>query len=49
MEKTRKQNCTKEEEFTLISAVDSSGEFFRGSGNCADINKKKNNYELEFQ
>ena len=41
MEKTRKPNWTKEEEFTLISEVESAGESLRGSGNCADINKKK--------
>ena len=41
MEKTRKPNWTKEEEFTLISEVELAWESLRGSGNCADINKKK--------
>ena len=41
MEKTRKPNWTKEEEITLISEVESAGESLRGSGNYADINKKK--------
>ena len=41
MEKVRKQNWTKEEECTLIDEIESAGETLRGSGNSADINKKK--------
>ena len=41
MEKSRKQNWTKEEECTLISEIESAGELLRGSGNSADLNKKK--------
>ena len=41
MEKSRKLNWTKEEECTLINEIDSAGEILRGSGNSADINKKK--------
>ena len=41
MEKTRKPNWTKEGDFTHISDVESTGNSLRGSGNCADINKKK--------
>ena len=41
MEKSRKLNWTKEEECTLINEIDSAGEILRGSGNSANINKKK--------
>ena len=41
MEISRKNNWTKEEESTLINEIVSAGEILRGSGNCADINKKK--------
>ena len=41
MEKSRKQNWTKEEECTLISEIESAGELLRGSGNSAELNKKK--------
>ena len=41
MEISRKNNWTKEEESTLINEIESAGEILRGSGNCADINKKK--------
>ena len=37
----RKQNWTKEEECTLIDQIESAGETLRGSGNSADINKRK--------
>ena len=41
MEISRKNNWTKEEESTLINEIESAGEVLRGSGNSADINKKK--------
>ena len=41
MEKTRKSNWTKEEECALINEIETAGETLRGSGNSADINKKK--------
>ena len=41
MEKSRKLNWTKEEENTLISEIESAGELLKGSGNSADLNKKK--------
>ena len=41
MEISRKLNWTKEEESTLINEIESAGEMLRGSGNSADINKKK--------
>ena len=41
METSRRNNWTKEEESTLINEIESAGEILRGSGNSADINKKK--------
>ena len=41
METSRRNNWTKEEESTLINEIESAGEILRGSGNIADINKKK--------
>ena len=41
MEKTRKSNWTKEEECVLLNEIEAAGETLRGSGNSADINKKK--------
>ena len=41
MKISRKNNWTKEKESTLINEIESAGEILRGSGNCADINKKK--------
>ena len=41
IEKSRKLNWTKEEEYTLINKIDSAGEIFRRSGNSADINTEK--------
>ena len=41
MEKTRKMNWTKEEEYTLIDAIQAAGDLIRGTGQSAEINKKK--------
>ena len=41
MEKDRKVNWTKEEEYTLIEAIQAAGDVLRGTGQSADINKKK--------
>ena len=41
MEKTRESDWTKEEECALINEIETAGETLRGSGNSADINKKK--------
>ena len=40
MEKTRKINWTKEE-YTLIDAIQAAGNLIRGTGQSAEINKKK--------
>ena len=40
MEKTRKINWTKEEEYTLIDAIQAAGNQIRGTGQSAEINKK---------
>ena len=39
--KSRKVNWTKEEEYTLIEASRPAGDALRGTGQSADINKKK--------
>ena len=41
MEKPRKSNWSKEEEYTLIDAIQSAGDLLRGTGHCADLNRKK--------
>ena len=41
MEKARKTNWTKKEECTLIECIEIAGDSIRGSGNTAEINKKK--------
>ncbi|KAI6650212.1 Myb-related transcription factor, partner of profilin-like [Oopsacas minuta] len=42
MDKVRKVNWTKEEEYTLIEAIQDAGDILRGTaGQCAEINKKK--------
>ena len=41
MEKSRKSNWSKEEEYTPIDAIQSAGKLLRGTGHCADLNKKK--------
>ena len=41
MDKGRKVNWTKEEEYTLIEAIQDAGDLLRGTGQCAEINKKK--------
>ena len=41
MDKGRKVNWTKEEEYTLIEAIQDAGDVLRGTGQCAEINKKK--------
>ena len=47
MEKSRKTNWTKDEEYTLIEGVEFAGASLRGSGNSADINKKKKSLWLD--
>ena len=39
--KSRKANWSKEEECCLINEIESAGEILRGSGNCADKNKRR--------
>ena len=39
--KSRKVNCTKEEEYTLVEAIQAVGYILRGTGQSAEINKKK--------
>ena len=39
-EKNRNVNWTKEEEYTLIEAIQAAGDVLRGTGQSADINKK---------
>ena len=34
MEKSRKSNWSKEEEYTLIDAIQSAGDLLRGTGQC---------------
>ena len=41
MEKTRKVNWTKEEEYTLIEAVQTAGDLLKGTGHSANLNQKK--------
>ena len=41
MEKSRKSNWSKEVEYTLIEAIQSAGDLLRGTGHCADLNKKE--------
>ena len=41
MEKSRKENWTKEEEYSLINEIQSTGEILRGSGNSADKNNRR--------
>ena len=41
MEKPRKSNWSKEEEYTLIDAIQSAGDLLRGTGHFADLNRKK--------
>ena len=41
METNRKGNWTKEEEYTLIEAIQAAGDVLRGTGQSADMNKKK--------
>ena len=41
MEKSRKVNWTKEEECTLIEAVQTAGDLLRGMGHSANLNQKK--------
>ena len=41
METNRKVNWTKEEEYTLIEAIQAAGDVLRGTGQSADMNKKK--------
>ena len=41
MDTGRKVNWTKEEEYTLIEAIQDAGDILRGTGQCAEINKKK--------
>ena len=41
MDKGRKVNWTKEEEYTLIEAIQYAGDILRGTGQFAEINKKK--------
>ena len=40
-ETNRKVNWTKEEEYTLIEAIQAAGDVLRGTSQSADINKKK--------
>ena len=40
VKKVRKVNWTKEE-YTLIEAIQDAGDILRGTGQCAEINKKK--------
>ena len=40
MERTRKINWTKEEEYTLIDGIQADGNLIRGTGQSAEINKK---------
>ena len=41
IEKLRKSNWSKEEEYTLIDAIQSAGDLLRGTGHCPDLNEKK--------
>ena len=41
VDKGRKVNWTKEEEYALIEAIQDAGDILRGTGQCAEINKKK--------
>ena len=40
METNQKVNRTKEEEYTLIEAIQADGDVLRGTGQSSDINKK---------
>ena len=41
MEKSRKANWTREEEYSLINEIESTGDILRWSGNYADKNKRR--------
>ena len=41
MEKSQKVNWTKEEEYTLIKAIQTAGDLIRGTGHSANLNQKK--------
>ena len=41
MDKSRKANWTREEEYSLINEIESAGEILRESGNSADKNKRR--------
>ena len=41
MDKSRKSNSIREEEYSLINEIESAGEILRGSGNSADKNKRR--------
>ena len=41
MEKARKVNWSKEEEYTFIEEIQSEGDLIRGTGHSVDLNKRK--------
>ena len=45
MDRSRKANWTREEEWSLINEIESAGEILRGSGNSADKNRKPERQE----
>ena len=49
MEKSRNVNGTKEEECTLIEAVQTAGDLLRGTGHSANLNQKKKALWTEIQ